>query len=73
MLKSIEDVTSSNVAMVGGEGKETVETCKKPAKVTCQLLEAVRTTKAKQDAKAVTPIASVPSIGKCKSLKHKGA
>lgn len=72
VLESIEDVTSSNVAMVGGEGEETMEIRKKPAKVTCQLIEAVCTTKAKQDAKAVTPIASIPSTGKCKPLKREG-
>jgi hypothetical protein len=73
VLESIEDVTSPNVAMVGGEGEEMVETRKKPAKVTRHLIEAARATKTKQDANAVTLIASVPPTGKRKPLKREGA
>jgi hypothetical protein len=73
VLEFIEDVTSPNVAMVGGEGKGMVETHKKPAKVTRRLIEAARATKTKQDANAVTLIASVPPTGKRKPLECEGA
>lgn len=60
--------------MEKSKNKEAMIMHKKPAKITCHIIEAVYITKAKLDAKAVAFITSnvLQPTSKCK-LKHKGA